>query len=168
MDRQEALVERDVETAASEVGRGQHLVGLEERVGDGLVGDDVLARREGLDDRGVVQVVGQAHVDDVDGRVVEQSPVVSLGTLRGVVARDQLELCRIAVGDGHPIDIGMAQHRFDVDASNEPAPDDPDVQPHLKPSPARTRGWTKRTAGRTAAPDRSAARMCREADIAQW
>ena len=65
VDGQEALVEGDVEAARGGLPRGHHLVGLGEGVGDGLVGDDVLARCEGLQGHRMVQVVGQANVRDL-------------------------------------------------------------------------------------------------------
>ena len=103
VDRQEALVERDVEAPAGSLGGSDHVVGLRQRVADGLVGDDVLAGREGLQGDLVVQVVRQADVDDVDGGIVEQGAVVGLGTPQRDIACRLVERRGVGLGQRHGV-----------------------------------------------------------------
>ncbi len=85
---------------------GPHLfirLALAEIPGEGLLANDVFARFERVQDQGKVEGVGDAKIDDVNGRIIEEEAIVGIH-LGDAVAAGQL------LGAG----LALARNRDDL------------------------------------------------------
>jgi hypothetical protein len=114
-----AVVERCGIHDSGALGCGGQLKALARRDCQRLVGNDVLACRDGCHADGKVQVIGRGVVDDMDRRIGNQFFIGAVGPVHSELGRFARCPLKRRAGDTDDLDIAQPPHRIEVMRSHE-------------------------------------------------